>query len=122
MAGLVTGVDPALLSSLCFVESNHNINAYVHQDGGTPSYGLCQVKLETARALGFTGRAEELMDPSSNALYAALYLKRQHKRYGTWEKAVSAYNCGHACGNKSYVRKVMGGHSELRSRSEISLY
>lgn len=121
LAAALTGVNPALLSSLCFVESNHKINAYVHQDGGSPSYGICQVKESTARALGFTGRAEALMDPSVNALYAAKYLKRQHRRYKSWPKAVSAYNCGRVCNNKRYVDKVMRGTHEFCSGTKIPL-
>jgi len=107
LAGLLTGVDPQLLSSVCYVESHHNINARVLHDGGSPSYGACQVKLATARALGYVGREGGLMEPSLNSYYAAKYLAQQKRRYGTWTKAVSAFNCGHACGNKKYVRKVL---------------
>lgn len=122
IAAALTGVDPALLNSLCYVESGHNVKAYVHQDGGSPSYGVCQVKLSTARALGFTGQAAQLMDPSWNAFYASKYLAKQHRRYGSWEKAISAYNCGHACNNNKYVTKVMGGFHELHKRRVLPLY
>lgn len=114
LAAGLTGIDPALLSSLCFVESSHRINAYVHQDGGSPSYGICQVKEATARELGFKGEARQLMDPSWNSFYAAKYLAKQKRRYGTWDKAVSAFNCGHVCNNKAYVRKVLGGWHHVR--------
>src|SRR5690349_7803138 len=107
MAAALTGVDADLLSSLCYVESHHNTSAYLAQDGGSASLGICQVKLSTARALGYVGRADRLMELETNALYASKYLAKQKKRYGTWEKAVSAYNCGHACNNRRYVKKVM---------------
>jgi hypothetical protein len=114
-ASQATGVSPELLSSLCYQESRHDIYAYVPHDGGSPSYGMCQVKLATARALGFTGRADLLMEPSRNALYASLYLSSQHRRFGTWERAVSSYNAGHPIsGNKRYVKNVVGGWNEFR--------
>lgn len=124
MAGLATGVDPALLSSLCFVESNHKVNAYVHQDGGSPSYGVCQIKLGTARALGYSGQAKGLMDQKTNAFYAASYLAKQKKKHGTWDRAISAYNAGRPIkGNKHYVNKVTKGwQRELQKRQLLSLY
>ena len=110
LAGWLNGVDPALLSSLCYVESNHRINAYVRQDGGSPSIGVCQVKLATARALGHVEGEKALMDASANSYYAAKYLRKQFDRYKSWKKAVSAYNAGRAIkGNKKYVDRVMRG-------------
>jgi len=106
LAGVLTGVDPALLSAVCWVESNHQPAAYAESDGGSPSLGLCQIKLGTARWLGFEGEASDLMEPNTNAYYAAKYLRRQYLRYGTWERAVSAYNCGYVCNNTSYVNRV----------------
>lgn len=88
---------PGLLSSLCYVESTHNINAIHMDDGGSPSLGLCQVKLKTAKWLGFSGSKEQLMNPSTNAHYAGLYLQYQIKRYhGNLTKAVIAYNRGNS--------------------------
>src|SRR5450756_3103476 len=40
--------------------------------GGT--IGLMQIKLATARSLGYTGSAEGLRDPSTNLTYAVKYL------------------------------------------------
>jgi len=124
LASLVTGVDPALLSSLCFVESHHNIHALAAQDGGSPSYGICQVKLRTARALGYVGRAAGLMDLETNALYASMYLATQKKRFGSWERAVSAFNAGHPIkSNRQYVRRVMEGWKRgIRERRLLQMY
>lgn len=108
LAGLMSGVDPALVSALCFVESGHNVNALAPRDGGSPSLGVCQLKLRTARALGYVGRAKGLMEPSTNALYASLYLAKQKQRFGSWARAISAYNAGRPVkGNRRYVRRVM---------------
>jgi soluble lytic murein transglycosylase-like protein len=88
---------PGLLSSLCYIESRHQVNAIHHDDGRTNSVGICQVKLETAKWLGFKGTEKDLMDPRINIYYAGLYLKKQLMRYNAQtNKAVIAYNYGHA--------------------------
>lgn len=87
-------VSGALLLAICTHESGLT-NALVEHDGGSPTYGICQVKLDTAKMLGFTGTAKDLMTPDINAKWAAKYLKYQHERYdGDWCKTVSAYNAG----------------------------
>ena len=107
IAGVLAGVNPNLLSAVCFVESGHKPSAYVAMDGQSPSYGLCQIKLATARQVGFEGSTRDLMHPATNALYAAKYLRWQYERYGSWDKAVSAYNAGRAIkGNAGYVGRV----------------
>lgn len=101
-----------LLSALCLVESGHK-NVVSPHDGGSPSYGICQVKLATARleVPGYT--AADLMDRNKNAYVAGKILKRHFRRYGNWCHAVAAYNAGrlnlHVSGlprNVRYVRKV----------------
>src|ERR1019366_7045477 len=84
-----------LLNSLCFVESAHNIHAVHKDDGNGDSLGVCQVKLNTARMLGFTGTQKELMSAKTNIKYAAKYLSKQLDRYdGDSTKAIAAYNSG----------------------------
>jgi soluble lytic murein transglycosylase-like protein len=91
------GLPPGLLSSLCYVESKHKVSAMHHDDGGENSIGVCQIKLSTAKDLGFKGTEKDLMNPKRNIHYAAKYLSKQVKRYnGSIEKAVIAYNIGHA--------------------------
>lgn len=86
-----------LLESLCMVESNHNIAAVHKDDGDADSLGICQIKLATARELGFKGTAKQLMKPDININYAAKYLDFQRRRYhGSITKAIIAYNKGNA--------------------------
>jgi len=85
-----------LLSSLCYVESSHKINAIHKDDGRGNSVGVCQIKIETAQWLGFSGTEVQLMDPAVNIYYSAKYLAYQRNRYHSIEKAVIAYNIGHA--------------------------
>lgn len=94
LAAKKAGVSGALLLAICTHESGLN-NVFVPHDNGSPTYGICQVKYDTAKMLGFTGEAKDLMVPSVNAKWAASYLKYQKKRYdGNWCKATAAYNSG----------------------------
>jgi len=85
-----------LLASLCFIESSYNINAVHHDDGGEDSLGVCQIKLNTAKWLGFKGTKKQLMNPETNMYYAAKYLSYQIKRYHSVQRGVIAYNMGNA--------------------------
>lgn len=100
-----------LLNAICFVESRHNPNAINQYDGGSASYGLCQIKISTARFMGFKGAVHSLFDVTINTRLAAKYLHYQLTRYrGDWIKAISAYNRGHAgktITNQDYVNQVM---------------
>lgn len=86
-----------LLASVCYIESAYSVKAVHHDDGDSDSLGVCQIKLETARWLGFKGSRKELMRPSVNIHYAAKYLAHQIKRYhGSMSKGLVAYNQGSA--------------------------
>ncbi len=94
---LQLGLPPNLLSSLCFVETRHVTHAIHLNDGKGHSFGVCQIKINSARLMGFKGTEEQLMDPKVNIYYAGKYLKHQMKRYkGSIQKAVIAYNMGSA--------------------------
>jgi hypothetical protein len=109
-----------LLSALCFVESSHRVEVIHKDDGGAHSIGVCQIKVETARMVGFTGTEQELLNPKTNITYAAKYLKRQIDRYdGDLRKGVAAYNSGRYMENDSgwpknnkYVTKVFKAWGE----------
>lgn len=88
---------PGLLASICYVETGHNIEAIHYRDGSSRnSIGVCQIQLRTAQWLGFKGTEEQLMAPAVNIYYAAAYLNYQRQRYNSIDKAVIAYNYGHA--------------------------
>lgn len=95
---------PKLLDSICFIESSYNVNAIHKDDGAHSSLGVCQVQLPTARTVGFKGTEKDLMDPSTNIMVAAAVLRYQLDRYnGNAQKAVIAYNYGHAPKNLTYT-------------------
>lgn len=94
LAAKKAGVSGALLLAICTHESGLR-NVLVPHDGGSPSYGICQVKYDTAKMIGFSGKEKDLMDPTINAKWAAEYLKFQKERYdGDWMKSTAAYNSG----------------------------
>ena len=63
-------VPEALVHRVIVRESKYQPHLIGH--GGT--IGLMQIKLGTARSLGFTGTAEELRDPDTNLMYGIKYL------------------------------------------------
>lgn len=98
------GVDTNLLKAICWVESKHDATAMNYLDGGPHnSVGLCQVQFRTATYMGYKGTKEGLLDPYTNAYYAAKYLKYQIKRYDDVDLAVLAYNAGSIKYNKDGV-------------------
>lgn len=118
MSAQKVGVSASLLFAICSYESGDFKSTYVANDGGSPTYGICMVKLPTARFLGFKGNKEQLRnDPNINSLYAAKYLKYQSSRYKTddWCTIAAAYNAGSYTESKilpgyprnlKYVRRV----------------
>ncbi len=88
-------VSSILLAAICTHESRNFTLDYAMYDNGSPSYSVCQVKEETAKMLGFSGRAMELREAEVGAKYAALYLAYQMQRYGDdWLKLTASYNSG----------------------------
>jgi soluble lytic murein transglycosylase-like protein len=71
------GVPVALVHRVIVRESRYNASLVGH--GGM--IGLMQIKLATARSLGYTGTAEGLRDPDTNLAYAVKYLA------GAWRAA-----------------------------------
>jgi soluble lytic murein transglycosylase-like protein len=97
-----------LLEALCMIESNHEVLAMSNHDGGSKSYGVCQIKMNTAKLVGFKGTEKQLMEPTINIYYSGKYLQKQINRYKDLDKAVSAYNAGsYRTFNRLYVNKVM---------------
>ena len=102
-----------LLRALCMSESSLNPGAINKYDGGSASYGLCQIKVSTLHIKGIFGTvsytSRDLMNPWINAYLSSKYLKHQLKRYnGSVRKALSAYKSGHYTPkNKKYVDRVV---------------
>lgn len=109
------GVNPILLLSICNVETGlRNVTNY-HDHFG-PSYGVCQIKLPTAKMVMLDVTAKKLQNPRTNVTAAALLLKRLVNKYHNEWKAVAAYNAGSLRYNKGklinnkYVEKVKNNY------------
>ncbi len=72
------------------------------ESGGNPrvvsagNYGLMQIKLATARSMGYTGNAAGLLDADTNMTYAVKYLAgAYHVAGGNLSRAVHYYAAGY---------------------------
>lgn len=72
------------------------------ESGGDPravsrgNYGLMQIRLSTARAMGYTGSAAGLLDPQTNMTYAVRYLAGAYRAAGGNEaRAIALYSRGY---------------------------
>ena len=86
------GVPEALVHRVIVRESKYHPNLIGR--GGT--IGLMQIKLATARGVGYTGTAEGLRDPNTNLTYAVKYLAGAYRAAnGNHNRAVSYYAGGY---------------------------
>jgi soluble lytic murein transglycosylase-like protein len=102
------GVPEALVHRVIVRESRYR-PALVGR-GGT--IGLMQIKLATARSLGYTGTAEGLRDPNTNLTYAVKYLAGAYRAAnGDHKRAMHYYASGYYEAAKRQ-RREHAGHSE----------
>src|ERR1700722_15056914 len=86
------GVPEALVHRVIVRESRYRPTLVGR--GGT--IGLMQIKLATARGLGYTGSAEGLRDPDTNLTYAVKYLAGAYRAAnGDHARAVHYYASGY---------------------------
>ena len=78
--------------------------------GGT--IGLMQIKLATARSLGYTGTAEGLRDPETNLTYAVKYLAGAFRAANGDHNRAVAYYAGGYYGAAKRQRLEHGRHPE----------
>jgi soluble lytic murein transglycosylase-like protein len=85
------GVPPSLVHRVIVRESGYNERAV-----NSGNYGLMQIRLGTARALGYGGTAEGLLDPETNMAYAVRYLAGAYRAaHGDEDRAVALYSSGY---------------------------
>jgi soluble lytic murein transglycosylase-like protein len=86
------GLPEALIHRVIVRESGYQ--ASLMGRGGT--IGLMQIKLATARSLGYTGDAAGLRDPNTNLTYAVKYLAGAYRAAnGDHNRAVHYYAAGY---------------------------
>jgi hypothetical protein len=85
------GVPEQLVRRIIRIESRGNAAA-VHAG----NYGLMQIRLGTARGVGYSGNAEGLLDPDTNLTYAVKYLAGAYRAAGCdADRTVSYYQRGY---------------------------
>lgn len=86
------GVPEALVHRVIMRESRYQPQLVGH--GGT--IGLMQIKLATARSMGYTGDAAGLRDPETNLTYAVKYLAGAYRAaHGDHSRAIRYYAAGY---------------------------
>lgn len=105
VGGLIGDVDPRWLVATAFVESS--FRPAVMGDRGT-SFGLCQIKLRTARAAWPAVTRGLLLDPVVNLTTAGAVYRRIIAKYGR-ERAQRVYGCGVYC-----VGVTKGARAKMR--------
>lgn len=104
-------IDPAIIFAMAWKESTYRTDAI--GDSGN-SLGLLQVQPRW-----HSGRMEKLnctnlLNPYQNVVVACDYLRELIDRYGSMDKALTAYNRGHYAGVVTdYATTVMAKASEL---------
>ena len=83
------GVPVSLVHRVIMRESRYNARAI---SGG--NYGLMQIRLGTARAMGYRGSADGLLDPATNLTYAVRYLAGAYRAAGGNESRAAALYAG----------------------------
>lgn len=85
-------VPVSLAHAVIRVESNYNPG----MRGSAGEIGLMQVKLQTARGMGYRGSAKALYDPSVNIKYGMMYLGQARQLAGgDLCQTILKYNGGH---------------------------
>jgi soluble lytic murein transglycosylase-like protein len=85
------GIPESLVHRVIMRESRYNPRAV-----SRGNYGIMQIRLGTARAMGYTGSASGLLDPNTNMTYAVRYLAGAYRAAGgNQNRAVSYYASGY---------------------------
>ena len=103
------GIDPAIIVAMAYKESTWNEKC-IGDDGD--SYGLLQVQpkwhYRRMQELGCT----DLLDPYQNVTVAVDYLCELLNRYGSIDKALTAYNRGSYSGTVTEYAKTVMAYAE----------
>ena len=88
-------LDPALVAAVIYQESKFDAAARSSQG----AVGLMQLLPETAQGIatrtgGSAFQVDDLLDPEINVRYGSWYLRHLLDKYGTEERALTAYNGG----------------------------
>jgi len=86
-----TGVPEPLIRRVIHIESRGNPRAV-----NSGNFGLMQIRLGTARAMGYRGNAQGLLDADTNMTYAVRYLAGAYRAaHGNHDRAIRHYQRGY---------------------------
>jgi soluble lytic murein transglycosylase-like protein len=95
------GLPESLVHRVIVRESRYNPRAV-----SRGNYGLMQIRLQTARAMGYGGAASGLLDPETNLTYAVRYLAGAYRAAGgNANRSVSYYAGGYAARGYAQARR-----------------
>jgi soluble lytic murein transglycosylase-like protein len=96
------------------------------ESGGNPrviskgNYGLMQIRLGTARALGYRGTVAGLLDPDTNMTYAVRYLAGAYQAAGgNRDRAVHYYAAGYYYAAKRHGLPTSGGNQSIVAAATV---
>ena len=93
------GLPPSLVHRVIMRESRYNPRAV-----SKGNYGMMQIRLGTARAMGYTGSAAGLLDANTNMTYAVKYLAGAYRAAGgNQDRAVALYASGYGGGGVGHA-------------------
>ena len=91
------GLPPSLVHRVIMRESRYNPRAV-----SKGNYGMMQIRLGTARAMGYSGGAAGLLDANTNMTYAVKYLAGAYRAAGgNHDRAVALYASGYGGGGRA---------------------
>ena len=67
----------------------------------------------------FFNNLDDMMNPEKNVDYSARFLKKLHKRHGSWEKAVKYYHSSKSKFNVKYYKKVKAVWKKENNKSSL---
>jgi soluble lytic murein transglycosylase-like protein len=109
------GVPEALVHRVVLRESRYQ----PHLVGRCGCIGLMQIKLSTARSLGYTGDAAGLRDPNTNLTYGVKYLAGAYRAaHGDHARAVHYYASGYyyAAKRQRTARSLSDARAQVPAR------
>jgi soluble lytic murein transglycosylase-like protein len=87
-------INPQLVLAISEVESDKNSKIISGRGLHNSHYGLMQLKLETARMLGFRGKPKDLLQWKINLKYGVSYINEKLEKHHSIRAASAAYNAG----------------------------
>lgn len=123
-------IEPELLAAHIMAESRFDPNAKYTDVDGVSSYGLMQLRIDTARRMlnAPTLTPTMLLVPETNIMAGAKYLQNSFKRWPNLKDTIASYNAGSPRKNSAglyvnskgvtnvqkYVDKVYGYYQEYK--------